>query len=161
MGNYSFFDPLSKIINVNYFGGFYDAKQGLGRIYSQNKEDSKLLKGIFYNGDKQGFFEKMNIRLKWKKKINPNSRRKRMSIWSFGKLEITYEKKQCKNYILFEQNKIMEKNENISLYVHLLFIHDLTLRFICNGKYGLKVDFTSLSSMNFEGIGFKLIVSIQ
>jgi len=40
-GNYSFFDPISKIINVNYFGGFFnDAKQGLGRIYSQNKEDS-------------------------------------------------------------------------------------------------------------------------
>ena len=159
MGNYSFFDPIS---NVNYFGGFFnDAKQGLGRIYSQNKEDSKLLKGIFYNGDKQDFFEKMNIRLKWKKKINPNSRRKRMSIWSFGKLEITYGKKQCKSYILFEQNEITEKNENISLYVYLLFILDLTLRFIYNGKYDLKVYFTSLSSMNFEGIGFKLIVSIQ
>ena len=46
-----------------------------------------------------------------KKKINPNSRRKRMSIWNFGELEITYEKKQCKSYILFEQNEIMEKNE--------------------------------------------------
>ena len=113
MGNYSFFDPISKIINVNYFGGFYnDAKQGLGRIYHENKECSKLLKGNFYNGDKQGFFEinEYNVEMV-KKKINPNSRRKRMSIWNFGELEITYEKKQCKSYILFEQNEIMEKNE--------------------------------------------------
>ena len=31
-----------------------------------------------------------------------------------------------------------------------------TLRFTNNGKYDLKVDFTFLSSMNFEGLGFKL-----
>ena len=31
-----------------------------------------------------------------------------------------------------------------------------TLRFTNNGKYDLKVDFTFLSSMNFDGLGFKL-----
>ena len=114
IGNYSFYDPVSKIINENYFGGFYnDAKQGLGRIYIENKEESKLLKGNFYMGDKQGFFEMNEYKNELvKKKLNLYSRRKRVLNLNYGELYSNkYQKNQYKSYILFEQNEVMEKSE--------------------------------------------------
>ena len=114
VGNYSFYDTVSKIINENYFGGFLDdAKQGLGTIYCEKKEGSKLLKGNFNMGDKQGCFEMNEYKNELvKRKINHDLRRKRMTSWNFGELyENKYERNQKKLYILFEQNEIMEKSE--------------------------------------------------
>ena len=113
-GNYLFYDPVSKTINENYFGGFYnDAKQGLGKLYFENKEGSKLLKGNFNMGEKQGYFEMNEYRNKFVKlRTSHDKRRKRMKTWNYGQLyETKYNRSQNKIYILFEQNEIIEKSE--------------------------------------------------
>ena len=112
IGDYSFYDPVSKKINENYFGGFInDAKHGMGKIYLEKSDSSKILIGNFNIGDKHGHFE-MNEYKNELMKIKSNNRRRRLTSWNFGEI---YEKKLQKNqkkiYILFEKNEIMEKSE--------------------------------------------------
>ena len=118
-GTYSFYDPISKTINESYFGGFLkDSKHGLGKIYYHNSEECRMLNGNFNMGDKQGFFEMNEYKSELIiDKVNDNNKKKRrLTSYNYGDL---YEKKiqrnQNKQYILFEQNEIMEKND-ISFY---------------------------------------------
>ena len=111
-GEYFCYDPVSKIINEQYFGGFMsDSKHGLGKIYAENKKGSNLMVGGFNMGDKEGFFE-MNeyISELVKVKVNNNIRRKKKTSWNFGELyENKLQKNQKKFYLLIEGNEIMEK----------------------------------------------------
>ena len=114
VGSYSFFDPVSKVINENYFGGFLkDSKHGLGKVYTQNNDGCRILNGNFNRGDKQGFFEMNEYKIEMvKQKVKDNSKRKRLTLFNYGELyENKMERNQNKQYILFEENEIMEKND--------------------------------------------------
>ena len=113
VGQYLFYEPVSKIFNECYFGGFLnDAKQGLGKIYSKNNDGAKMLVGNFYMGDKQGDFEMNEYKNELVKLKLNNQKRKRLSSWNLGELyENKLQKNQKKYYILFDGNEIMEKSD--------------------------------------------------
>ena len=111
-GEYFCYDPVSKTINEQYFGGFMaDSKHGLGKIYSENKKGSNLMVGGFNSGEKEGFFEMNEYACELVKvKINSSNRRRRMTSWNFGdSYENKLQKNQKKFYLLIEGNEIMEK----------------------------------------------------
>ena len=113
VGEYMFYEPVSKLFNECYFGGFInDAKQGLGKIYSKKNDGAKLLVGNFYMGDKQGDFE-MNEYKNELVKLKPyNNRRKRLSSFNYGQLfKSELQKNQRKYYILFDGNEVLEKSD--------------------------------------------------
>lgn len=114
IGEYYFYDPVSKLVNEYYFGGFMsDAKHGLGKIYSETKKGINLMVGNFNMGDKDGLFEMNEYKKELVKvKVNSNNRRRRLSSYNFGELyENKMQRNQRKYYLLMEGNEIMEKCE--------------------------------------------------
>ena len=113
IGEYSFFDPVSKIINETYFGGFMnDDKHGLGKIILEKKDCTKLMVGPFQLGDKHGHFEMNEYRNEMVKIKRNNIKRRRLTNWTLGDMyENEIQRIQKKTYILFEGNDIMEKSD--------------------------------------------------
>ena len=113
IGEYSFYDPVSKIINEKYFGGFMnDDKHGLGKIILEKKDVTKMMVGPFQLGDKHGHFEMNEYKNELVKIKRNNNKKRRMTNWTLGDIyENELQKIQKKSYILFEGNDIMEKSE--------------------------------------------------
>ena len=112
IGLYSFYDPVSKIINENYFGGFKnDNKHGLGKIIIEKKDETKKMVGPFKLGEKYGQFEMYEYKKELLKiKRNSTKRRKRNNSYLGDIYENDSQKIQQKSYILFEGNDIIERS---------------------------------------------------
>ena len=108
LGLYLFYDHNAKRIIELYFGGFYDdSKHGIGKTIVDEKEN-KMFIGPYKRGEKDGQFEKIIFTIE----SNPiKIKDKRRNAYTSRSLE-KKPRLQIKNYPVYEENEIIDTNEN-------------------------------------------------
>ena len=116
LGLYSFYDNNSQKVIEQYFGGYLeDFKNGIGKTIVEDKEQ-KMMVGTYKRGEKEGQFE----RVLYKREIVQEVKKRRGGVKDSNNLPIdknyrTFEfmpKIQHKLYPVFEENEIVDMNDN-------------------------------------------------
>jgi len=114
LGLYSFYDNNSQKVIEQYFGGYLeDFKNGIGKTIVEGKEE-KMMVGSYKRGEKEGQFE----RILYKKEVIQEVKKRRGGVKDSNYLptERHYRtimpRKQDKLYPVFEENEIVDMNDN-------------------------------------------------
>ena len=117
VGLYLFIDSKSKKFIEEYFGGFLeDYKDGIGRTVVEESGESKMLRGTYKKGDKEGQFEKVVY-----KNDDMKNKKRRYGTTEDNFLEGGYNREkrgiilprlQIKSYPIYEENEIIDVNDN-------------------------------------------------
>ena len=116
LGLYSFYDNNSQKVIEQYFGGYLeDFKNGIGKTIVEDKEQ-KMMVGTYKRGEKEGQFE----RVLYKREIVQEVKKRRGGVKDSNNLPIEKDyrtieympKIQNKLYPVFEENEIVDMNDN-------------------------------------------------
>jgi len=117
VGLYLFIDSKSKTFIEEYFGGFLeDYKDGIGRTVVKESGESKMLRGNYKKGDKEGQFEKVVYKID-----DMKNKKRRYAATEDTFLTNYFEKErkgnklpriQTKSFPIYEENEIIDVNDN-------------------------------------------------
>ena len=117
VGLYLFIDSKSKTFIEEYFGGFLeDYKDGIGRTVVKESGESKMLRGNYKKGDKEGQFEKVVYKID-----DMKNKKRRYAATEDTFLTNYFEKErkgsklpriQIKSFPIYEENEIIDVNDN-------------------------------------------------
>jgi len=117
VGLYLFIDSKSKTFIEEYFGGFLeDYKDGIGRTVVKESGESKMLRGNYKKGDKEGQFVKVVY-----KNDEMRNKKRRYAATEDTFLGNYFEKErkgnklpriQIKSFPIYEENEIIDVNDN-------------------------------------------------